>query len=538
MRIKRIIAPVLIGLLAGSMLVQLPLAIADRSATYDWFNPIIDIRDILIRRHVKEPDLEKMQRATIEGMIASLGDPHTIYVQPEHRADFEKQLHGRYVGIGAEVNTIDGYLTIVTPMEGSPALEAGVLAGDIVLEIDGESTFNVPIQDSIDRLLGDPGTQVAIRVRHLDGSEEDLWITRRQIVTRTVRGLLRKPGANGGWIYCVDEELGIHYVRLTQFTESTVHDLVQALASANERGLNGLVLDLRDNPGGSLRAAVAVADLFLEKGVIVSSHDRLDQGEVFMAKEEGTLPHFPMVVLVNSASASASEVVSGALQENGRAKVLGTRTFGKASVQEVRQLPFDQGTLKLTIAHYHLPSGRDLNRMPESTVWGVDPDPGFVMPVSDEEYLAMLRARRDYEIIQESNGAPSCADPEWIRNHLLDEQLVAAVESIQTRMRGEQWPSPGEDEATHVAFDEELKRIAHERSRLLERLAMVEERMKELDDLAQVAGREDLIPDDIDFALGTVTLRDRHGNKVGTFRIDGGDLELALQSLRLSRVEE
>lgn len=537
MRSKKYIAPALLIVLTGTLLVQLPMAIADRSSVYEWFNPIIDVRDVLVRRYVTEPDQERMQQLMIEGMISALDDPHTSYIPPARRADFDRQMLGTYVGIGAEVNIVDGYLTIISPMDGSPALEAGILAGDTVLEIEGETTFNKPIQESIDRLLGEPGTPVRVLVRHSDGTEQQLTIVRRRIVTTTVRGLVR----NGEqWRHCLDEELGLAYIRINQFTMSTREELHSTLETLNRRNLNGLVLDLRDNPGGSLGAAVHVADLFIDSGPVVSVRDRNGQGETYQARSEGTLPEFPIIILVNGASASASEIVSGALQENGRAKVLGTRTFGKGSVQEVRELPFDQGTLKYTAAHYHLPSGRNLNRLPDSEVWGVDPDPGFVMPVEDSDYRAMVLARREFEIIREGdNSTPQCIDAAWVHEHLMDTQLAAAIETLAARVRGEPWPRPGGDsDPSIVAFDQELRRIADERVRLLQRLVMVDQRLGELQNLASEAGRQPLLPGDVDLHAGTVTVRDRHGNVIGEYRIDGGDMNLALQSMRLTPVEE
>ena len=188
MRIKKTLGPVLMITLFGVLLVQLPLAIADRSSTYEWFDPIVDVRHLIVQRFVDEPDDDAMQMAMIRSMINTLDDPYTVFVPPAQERDFNKELRGTYVGIGAEVNQIDGFLTIITPMDDSPALEAGVLAGDIVLEIEGVSIFERPRAESINMLLGETGTPVVILVRHLDGTEERITIIRRQIVARTVRG--------------------------------------------------------------------------------------------------------------------------------------------------------------------------------------------------------------------------------------------------------------------------------------------------------------------------------------------------------------
>jgi carboxyl-terminal processing protease len=534
---KKIIAPTLLVVLTGWMLVQLPLAIADRSSSYDWFDPLIEIRHILTTRYVNEPDQEAMRLGAIEGMLGALDDPYTSFVPPARRRDFDKELRGTYVGIGAEVNVIDGYLTIISPMDGSPALDAGVMAGDKVIKIDGEEIYDEPIQTSIDRLLGEPNTRVTIRVRRVDGAEEDLSITRRRIVTRTVRGL-RRDGEQ--WNHCLDDDLGIYYARISQFNNSTGRDLRAALGELIESGMDALVLDLRDNPGGGLNTAVEVADIFLDSGTIVSVRDRAGKGGSVDASRNGTMPNFPMIVLVNSGSASASEIVAGALQDNGRAKVLGSRTFGKGSVQELRELPFGSGMLKYTTAHYHLPSSRNLNRMPDSDVWGVDPDPGFVIPMSDQDYTEMLLARREYEIIRERGEEPiQCAQLEWVRDELKDIQLAAALEALQLRLRGEDWPTFSEDDSTLVSLDQQLTRATRERARLMERLNQLDRRISELHELAEGAGREPLLPEGVEIVGGRIIITDSLGNTIRSYRIVGGILDLALQTMHLrpERVE-
>ncbi|MEE8153772.1 MAG: S41 family peptidase, partial [Phycisphaerales bacterium] len=299
MRIKKTIGPLLLIMLFGALLVQLPLAIADRSSDYEWFDPIVDVRHLLAERFVDQPDDTAMQKAMIQAMIRTLDDPYTMYVPPEREREFNKELRGTYVGIGAEVNQIDGFLTIVTPMDDSPALEVGVQAGDIVLEIDGVSTFEREVNDSINMLLGEEGTRVDIRVRHLDGSEQDITIVRRRIVARTVKGVRREGQA---WNHWLDRELGIGYVRLSQFTDATVDELRAVFDQLGKNDLNGLVFDVRDNPGGELSAAIAVTNLFLREGVVVSLKGRKQRSRSWSADADGTLPNFPMVVLINGRS--------------------------------------------------------------------------------------------------------------------------------------------------------------------------------------------------------------------------------------------
>ena len=536
MRIKKTIGPLLLIMLFGALLVQLPLAIADRSSAYEWFDPIVDVRHLLVERFVDQPDATAMQKAMIQAMIRTLDDPYTVYVPPERERDFNKELRGTYVGIGAQVDQVDGFLTIVTPMDDSPALEAGVQAGDIVLEIDGVSTFEREINDSIDLLLGEEGTPVDIRVRHLDGIEQDITIVRRQIVARTVKGVRREGEA---WNHWLDRELGIGYIRLSQFSDATVDELRAVFDQLGKNDLNGLVFDVRDNPGGELSAAIAVTNLFLREGVVVSLKGRKQRERSWSADADGTLPNFPMVVLINGSSASASEIFAGAVQDNGRAKVLGARSFGKGSVQEVHELPFHRGTLKLTSARYYLPSGRNLSRDSDSVVWGVDPDPGFVVPMSDDEYREMRLARREYEIIraQSNDVGQNWSDSEWIREQAKDAQLASALDALQSRLRGEEWPIVGQDNAGVLAMEQEIKRWIDERRHLLSRLDDVESRLLELNNLAAKAGRPPLLPPEIETDDATLTIRDKYGNMIGTYRLEEGDLELALRQVRLSPID-
>ena len=539
MRIKRIVAPILAVGLAAGLLVQLPLAIAERASDYDFFDTMIDVRLIITNWFVDEAkiDDEKMRLAMIDAMIQTLDDPYTTYVPPSDLAEFNKDLRGSYVGIGCEVNTVNDYLTIITPMDGSPALEAGVLAGDIVLEIEGEPTLKIPVEECIKRLMGEPGTDVTIKVRHLDGLEQSITITRRHITTRTVKGIHREGEK---WTYCIDGDLGLAYIRVTQFNDTTFDELKQALEQIQEDGINGLLLDIRDNPGGGLPTAVQVADLFLNEGLILTIRPREGRGETqsFSARRSGTLPDFPMLVLINGQSASASEIVAGALQENGRAKVMGTRSFGKGSVQEVRDLDYNRGTLKFTTAHYHLRSGRNINRSNDSDVWGVDPDPGMVVPISDEDYVAMYRARREFEVIRAiDNNIPHCVDADWVRDNLNDDQLAKGVDALRARVVSGEWPVIGEDNPALIAFDQEIGRITETRLRLLEQLENLDKRIEELQGLAAEAGKPPLLPPDIDLEHGTLTIRDKHGNVIGTYEIEGGDVGLALDTIRLKPIQ-
>ncbi len=534
-RIKRIAAPAILVILFGVLFIQLPVALADRSSEYVWFNPIIDVRRVLVDRFAEPVDEDAMQRAIIEAIVNSLDDPYTTYVPPQDEDAFERQLMGTYVGIGAEVNMTDGHLTIVSPLPDSPALEAGMLPGDVVLEIEGESTYGMTIEECIELLVGEEGTDVTVRVRHRDGEEAELTITRRRIVSRTVRGLQR---IDEDWDYWLDPDNRIAYVRLTQFTDNSAGELERTMQRLHGMGLEGLILDLRNNPGGSLDAAIQVADLFLDDGEIVSVKNRGQKERSTRARSRNTLPDSPMLVLVNQTSASASEVVSGALRDNSRARVLGMRTFGKASVQEVRPLPDGAGTLRYTAGYYYLPSGRNLHRRPDSETWGVDPDPGLVIPVEDEDFITMMRNRRPYEIMGQTEGEEaSWNDPEWLENELGDVQLARALEAMRLRLAGEDWPHFTDTEPGVSTVTTELEQYSDRRQQLLEQVEHVEEKIRSLQDLPEAAAGR-MIDADHSLEDGTMTVRDANGKVVGEFRIVDGDVEMALRSLRLQRLDD
>ncbi len=502
---------------------------------YAFFDPLIDVKALLDREYVTEPDDDALQEAAIVGMLDALDDPYTVYVPPTNSDEFSKQLSGEYVGIGAEVMIEDGWLTIVNPMEDSPALMAGIRPGDRVLSVEGETTKDRPIQESIDLLKGEPGTPVTLTIER-DGETLDITVIRDHIKTREVKGFHRAPGMDGTWEYLIDPERAIAYVRVSQFTGQVAEETLAALEAAQKqagRKLEGVVLDLRDNPGGMLDEAIEMADLFLAEGVIVSTKGLHHREAVARAGAGEDFESVAMVVLVNGQSASASEIVSGALADNGRAIVVGTRTFGKGSVQTVRPIPSMPGAmLKITEQLYYLPSGRSLHRKPGSAIWGVDPSPGYFLPLDADERFAMLTARREQEIMRpdedhEAAGA-RWSDPDWIVETLHDPQLGRGLTALQTRVETGEWPEVDDSEAVaDEALYMELTQLERQYTRMMRQVDKVEERIADLrsgvavDDQAEV----DLIPDDAVLTGGTVTIRDADGNEVAKLRLTGEDLE-------------
>ena len=459
--------------------VQILLTIgAGRRDDLSWFDPIIDIRAMVLEDHVGEPDSGLMQQAAIDAMLETLDDPYTVWIPARLENDFDKQMRGTYVGIGAEIDLEADRLRIISPLEDSPALEAGLRAGDVVLSIDGTDTLGLGTDECIELLMGEEGVPVQLVVRRRDGAEDEVTVVRRRIETRSVRGL-RRDGT--GWDHVLDDGRDIGYIRLTQFTDRSIDEMKAALDALDEAGARGLVLDLRFNGGGTLDGAIDIADLFLEEGSIVSVRDRDGRGRSWSAGQDADDRDWPMVVLVNDGSASASEIVSGALQSLGRAKVLGERTFGKGSVQEVRMLPGDGGILKMTTARYYLPDGRSLDRHSDAEVWGVDPDPGFLIDLGPDEYSEIVERRREFEPIGGPGEDASFDDPAWIRDSMKDPQLAAALEALQARLDGEDWPRVGGDPSAAQVRGSEIVAQRAYRDRLLQELASVDEKLAELE---------------------------------------------------------
>jgi carboxyl-terminal processing protease len=500
---------------------------------YEFFDPMIDVKAMLDRLYVTEPDDGALQTAAINGMIEALDDPHTMYIPPEVSEDFAKGLSGEYVGIGAEVILQDGWLTIVNPMDDSPALAAGLRPDDRVLAIDGEPTKGKPIDDSIDMLKGEPGTTATLTVQRGD-TQSEIVVTRAHIKTREVLGFHRAGGAEGAWNYLIDGGNGIAYVRVAQFTsqcaEQTRAALEEAKAAAGGE-LHGVILDLRDNPGGMLDEAVEMADLFIADGTIVSTRGLHHPETVFEAEAGGPFESVPMMVLVNGLSASASEVVSGALKDSGRALVVGSRSFGKGSVQTVRSVPSLEGAaLKITEQFYYLPSGRCLHRVAGSAVWGVDPSPGYFIALDDEQQFEMRRARREQEIRRFGDEPEDTqwSDPDWIVQTLHDPQLGRALTAMQARAESGAWPAVDESEpVAHEAEYLELSRLETQITRMMREVGRVSERIA---DLRTGSGIEestlpDLIPDGATLTGGSLVITGADGREVARLKITGEDLE-------------
>jgi carboxyl-terminal processing protease len=371
--------------LIAFMALQIPGSMAGRDDDYAFVRTLVDIHRQVSANYVDPVDEDKLREGAIEGMLGEL-DPFSNYIPPAHEEEFDRMLDGSFKGVGIQLNQRDdGVVEVVTPIDDSPALKAGVEAGDIILKVNGDSLEGLRLPDVIKKISGPLGSEVRLTVKHVTGEEVELKMTREEVHVPSVKGFVRK--VDESWDFYVCDNPKIAYVRITQFVPESFEELKKALTPLVADGMQGLILDLRFNPGGRLDQARDIVNLFIDHGVIVSTKGRNRAEEIYHAKPDGVLPPFPMIVLVNEHSASASEIVSGSLMDNKRALVIGTRTYGKGSVQEVMPLDEKGGELKLTVAYYYLPSGKCVHRLKDAKDWGVDPQIVVPMDATAEETL-------------------------------------------------------------------------------------------------------------------------------------------------------
>ncbi len=330
-------------------------------------------------------------------------------IWPSDVEEFNKTTQGEFSGVGIQIQTDpDGSLKVVSPLEDSPAYKAGIKAGDVITRINGDSAKGITINQAVKTITGVEGTPVVLTIRSPDATVRDYTLIRQTIKVASIKGWMHKPG--GGWDYFVDPAQKIGYLRITNFTKTTGEDLSAAVDQMKSQGARALIMDLRYNPGGLLNAATEVVDKFLTKGVIVST--RPDRPELLMdsrteirARNDGNEFKLPVVVLVNQYSASASEIVSGALKDDKRALIVGERTFGKGSVQMLFHLGDHNAYLKLTTSHYYLPNGKCIHREENSTEWGVDPD--VTVEMTPEQMSAAIASRQVLDVLHAAEATPA-----------------------------------------------------------------------------------------------------------------------------------
>jgi carboxyl-terminal processing protease len=336
----------------------------------------------------------------MQGVLDKLDD-YSGVVWPADAADFDKMMMGGFYGVGIQLGLDErtNRLKVVTPLEDSPALEAGIQPDDLIVAVDGESTKGWTTEDAVEKIMGEGGTEVILTVlRPSTGERMPKKLVRRHIVLNTVYGVERLPEDAKKWNYMLDPDAGIAYLRLNGFHENSAKELRHALDDARGQGMKGLILDVRYNPGGLLDVVIDIVSLFVDHGEVVSTRGRLESEHHERVGGKAPYKDVPIVVLVNDGSASASEILAGALQDHHRAVILGERTFGKGSVQHVRPLDDDsRARLKLTTALYYLPSGRTPHKKAGADKWGVDPD--WEVKLTPKEFRRVLERERDSNVI-------------------------------------------------------------------------------------------------------------------------------------------
>jgi carboxyl-terminal processing protease len=383
----------------------------------ELYGLFVDAVEKVEANYVRPVSRKELLESALQGMLQNL-DQHSSFINTGEWKQFRKTIEGKFGGIGIQVGVDPetNRLRVIAPMVGTPAYEAGILAGDQLMDIDGISTEGMSPDKAVDVLTGRPGTDVKLNVLH-EGTEkaETISITRAIIELPSVVGDQRRD--NDQWDYMIDKDKKIGYVRISSFIQNSPDELRKALDQLKEEGMKGLVLDLRDNPGGLLSSAVEISDLFLEKGKVVSTEGRNTIPKSYLAQKDSPYEDLPMVVLINQNSASASEIVSAALQDNGRATVIGQRSYGKGSVQNILELEDGSSVLKLTVASYHRPNGDNIHRFRDAKTtdkWGVSPSPGMEVKLTPSEYVRWFVGRRERDMRSAAKGhrKPTEAKPE------------------------------------------------------------------------------------------------------------------------------
>ena len=402
--------------IAGPLIAQ---EMAQESSVYEQLDLFGDIFERIRAQYVEEVSTEELVTAAINGMLTSL-DPHSSYLSAKDFEDMQVQTRGEFGGLGIEVTQEEGFIKVISPMDGTPAAKAGILAGDFITHVNGESVLGLMLDEAVDKMRGPIGSEIIITVVR-EGVPEpfDVSIIRDTIKLVAVRGRV------------VGQTV---VLRITTFNDQTTSGMIEALNKGIEElggldKLDGVVLDLRNNPGGLLNEAISVSDVFLEKGEIVSTRGRQPgSGERYNAQPGDMIKGKPIVMLINGGSASASEIVAGALQDHRRAIVVGTKSFGKGSVQTLIPLRGD-GAMRLTTARYYTPSGRSIQAL------GISPDivvnqPPPKPPVTEEEAKSTAARDRSEASLRGAISNDSMTEEE---RRLYEEELARAEESAKLR---------------------------------------------------------------------------------------------------------
>ena len=427
------------GFVVVTVIVMSCLTVAGNDAgkngdLYEHYQTFSRIVTSVKNNYVEDVDTQKLFYGAFSGMLQTL-DPHSAFLPPEEKEDLEVETTGEFGGLGIEI-TLDkhGVLTVITPLEDTPAFRAGVLAADRIIKIEGKSTKGITIRGAVKKLRGPKGSPVKITVLHENGKLEDITIIRDIIKPKSIKD----P-------HFVDGKQKIAYLRLTSFQKHSASDLDIAVKELEAKGMKALIIDLRANPGGLLRAAIDVSDRFLAEGVIVSTKGRKSLPRTHKATKRATYTDFPIAVLISRHSASASEIFAGAVQDHKRGLIVGMRSYGKGSVQSLISLQDGKSAIRLTTAHYYTPSGRLIHRNPnnpDQKEWGIDPD--IEVKLTPEEELALWMHWRDRHKaeVREKNGPKNGKDDKTDKK---DEPKKEPAEPDKNKNEDEDWTPPKTD---------------------------------------------------------------------------------------------
>jgi carboxyl-terminal processing protease len=442
-----------------------------------------------LQKHSVIPLDEKMLADhTLKGLLKGLKDPYADYLSAEELGRVDSQLKGILTGIGVQLKIVDQRPVVLSPLEDSPALKAGMRPGDAIDAIDGKATRGLTMDEVVKRMLGPSGSMVKLKVIQADGTVKEISLTRKEIRWRSVAGFRR--GKDGQWQFLLDPEHKIGYLRIQQFSSRTAAEVQETVQNLQQQGLKGLIIDLRFCPGGLLGQAIEVCKVFLDKGVILNTKGPAKAEKTWKADGKAPFADLPLVVLINDQTASAGEIVAGALRDHERAVLLGTRTFGKGSVMAIVKLEAG-GALKVTTAYHYLPSGRNIQKRPGKKSWGVDPSDGFYIPLSGPQTEALQkdawkRALLGLQQEDRPKGAGRLT-AKIIEEQHADPQLAAALRTMVAKLTGGEFIKVGKDNALLLDHVLRIEEMRQRREQLLQNLKTLE---REIADLQQVVGKE------------------------------------------------
>lgn len=390
---------------------------------------VAEVRQVILDRWVEDPDPKALTEGALRGMVQPL-DEYSEFISEDQLAQFEEDTTGQFGGLGIYITIEEGLIVVISPIEDTPAWRAGILPGDVVLRLDGRDYAFETSSEAVAALKGAPGSTITLLVKHPDSKEppKEVTLTREVIQVTSVKGTR-----------LLDPETKVGYVRITAFNSGTVDEFKAAATRLLGEGARALVLDLRGNPGGYLHAATEVADTFLDKGKkIVETRARSKDEVSTVVAASGKLIDLPVALLIDGGSASASEILGGALADNGVATLVGQRSYGKGSVQSIINVMGGRAQLKLTTQHYFTPSGRRIHRgdlPPTDMRWGLLPDVPVRLDPHERQRLAQAEADRDMERLKALANHEALTTPE--RLHQDDPQVAAAYEHLLRVLAGE-----------------------------------------------------------------------------------------------------